>query len=54
MEFTKEEREVLKNLIKKQLAELKQNESMLDQSPAILGSEIKYDKFLTKLLKKLN
>lgn len=53
MEFTKEEKEVLRDLVEKHLVELKDNESMIDQTIEVLGTEMEYDEFLTKLLKKL-
>lgn len=53
MEFTKDEKEVLKNLINKQLKEIEQAEALPDQSFDSLGTEIKYDIFLSNILKKL-
>ena len=53
MEFTKEEKEVLKYVIKQHLEEVKKNEQMLNQPPILLAAEVRYDEFLSNLLKKL-
>lgn len=53
MEFSKDEKDVLRGLIIKQLKEIEQNESLPDQPIAVLSTEIKYDEFLTMLLNKL-
>ena len=54
MTFSKQERELLKLLVKKELDEFeKEDESILREPPMLLAAEAKYDLFLKDLLKKL-
>ena len=54
MNFTKEEKKLLKLLVKKELEEFeKDDESILREPPGLLAAEAKYDQFLKGLLKKL-
>lgn len=54
MEFTKEEKELLKYLLKEHLKGVKNSESLRDQSPITLSAEIKFEDFLSKLIEKLD
>ena len=53
MELIKEEKEVLRDLLRKQLKEVEQNQALRDQPIIILGTELKYGLFLENLIKKL-
>ena len=52
--FSKQERKLLKLLVKKELYEFeKDDESILREPPKLLAAEAKYGEFLKELLKKL-
>ena len=53
MEFTKEEKEVLRKIVERELEDIKKDENLRDQPLTILAAEIKYDEFLERLKKKL-
>jgi hypothetical protein len=55
MSFTEDERKLLKMLVKKEMADLKEEGKTVitDDNPGFLALEEKYEEFLERLLKKL-
>ncbi len=56
MTFTKEEKQVLKALVKNEIKELKEQEKpvfIMEDHPDFMAMEEKYEDFLENLLKKL-
>ncbi len=53
MELTKDEKEVLKNLITRELKEVEDPAVTTDSTPAFLVADVRYDVLLKDLLKKL-
>jgi hypothetical protein len=54
MELTSKEKKLIVVLLKKNLDEVKKNEKLPNEYFADLGTEIKYDQFLTNIIKKLS
>lgn len=55
MELSKDEKELIKSLLKKELDSFeKEDSAILTENPPLLALEEKYDEFLKKLLKKFD
>jgi hypothetical protein len=54
MDLTSQEKKLIVSLIKKHLDEVKKNEELPKDYVAELGIELKYDEFLSNIIKKLN
>jgi len=53
MELTKDEKELIKSLLKKEIKSFEKADSeILTENPPLLAVEEKYDEFLKKILKK--
>jgi hypothetical protein len=54
MQLTNEEKELIKNLLKKELEQIqKEEKSIIDKPIKMVESEVKYDVLLKNLIKKL-
>ena len=54
MQLTKEEKEVIKHLIKNQLKEIENKAAIRDATPAFIAADIQYDDLLKCILKKVS
>ena len=53
MNLTSDEKKVLKELLEKEIAFVKEQEAKPNQPPQLLAAEVQYEALLTGLLKKL-
>jgi len=54
IELKKEEKELVRKVLKRHLDEIHRNEKLLDQDLKILAAELKYDNFVENIIKKLS
>lgn len=53
MNLTRDEKKVLRYILDEHIKEVEENEALADSLPILLAAELKYDKFLKNLRKKL-